>query len=49
MPAMELVLAVTRPWHFWLGAALVLGALLLVVATVVGYLVRVTAAKYPRD
>ncbi len=48
MRDMDLVVAVTRPWHFWIGAVMIFGALLLVLAIVVGYLVRVAAAKYPR-
>lgn len=45
----DVLLAAARPWHFWLGASLVIGAVLATVATAIGYLVRVSSAKYPRD
>ena len=35
-------------WHYWISIPLVAGALLAVVATVVGYLVKVQSMKYPR-
>jgi hypothetical protein len=35
-------------WHYWIAFPLVAGGVLLMVALVVGYLVRVTSAKYPR-
>ena len=34
-------------WHFWLGLALLLGALGLVVQTLLGYVAKVSATKYP--
>jgi hypothetical protein len=42
-----LVLA-TKVWHYWVAFPLVAGAVLGIVALVVGYLVKVTSAKYPR-
>lgn len=36
-------------WHYWLGVAIVIGAALAVIATVVGYLVKVWSARYPRQ
>jgi len=35
-------------WHFWIAPFLVAGAVLAIVATVVGYLMNVTAKQYPR-
>jgi len=49
MPAMDLLVAAAKPWHFWVGVALFGGAVLAVLATIVGYLVRVTSSKYPRQ
>lgn len=48
MPAMDLLFA-AQVWHYWLGAALAGGAILAVIATIVGYLVKVTSTKYPRQ
>ena len=44
-----LVLAAAKPWTYWLAPLLVLGAVLTVLALVVGYLIKVVAAKYPRQ
>jgi preprotein translocase subunit Sss1 len=35
-------------WHWWIGVALFLAALGLLVATGVGYLVKVQSIKYPK-
>ncbi|CAN5560709.1 hypothetical protein BH18ACT1_BH18ACT1_17080 [soil metagenome] len=35
-------------WHYWLAVPLAAGAVLLLLATVAGYLKKVQAAKYPR-
>lgn len=43
---MAVVLAVV--WHYWIAIPLVAGALLAIVATVAGYLVKVQSMKYPR-
>ena len=45
---MELLLA-AKPWTYWISPVLVLGAVLAVLATVVGYLVKVVSAKYPKQ
>ena len=44
---MVLLLA-AKVWHYWVGIAILLPALVAVLATLVGYLVKVTAQKYPR-
>lgn len=36
-------------WTFWLAVPLALGAILLVVALIAGYLVKVEAPRYPRQ
>ena len=47
MATMDPVLAVV--WHYWIAVPLAVGGLLLLVATIVGYLKQVQAAKYPRN
>ena len=44
----DLLLA-AKVWHYWIGIAILLPALLGVVATIIGYLVKVTSNKYPRQ
>ncbi len=34
-------------WHYWIGFFLVIGAVLTVVALVVGYLVKVEKPRFP--
>ena len=43
------LLAAAPVWHFWIAVALVIPTLLMIVATLVGYLVKVVAPKYPRS
>jgi preprotein translocase subunit Sss1 len=43
------VLAAAKPWIYWLAFVLVVGAALMIVGLAVGYLVKVVAAKYPRQ
>jgi hypothetical protein len=38
-----------KVWTYWISVFLVLGVLLAIVATFVGYLVKVTSRKYPRQ
>ena len=42
------LLFAAKVWHYWVAFPLVAGAVLGIVALVVGYLVKVTSAKYPR-
>jgi hypothetical protein len=44
-----LLLAAAKPWIYWVAPLLVLGAMLALVAVGVGYLIKVTANKYPRQ
>lgn len=39
----------SQVWHFWIAPVIVIGALGLVVATIVGYFVKVVRPRYPRD
>ena len=41
---MDLIAAVV--WHWWIALALVLGAVPLVIATIVGYFTKVVAPRY---
>ena len=34
-------------WTYWIGVAVVLGAIAFVIATIIGYLVKVVRPKYP--
>ena len=43
------LLAAAKPWTYWISWVLVAVAVLAVVGTVIGYLVRVTAARYPKQ
>jgi hypothetical protein len=43
------LLATAKPWTYWLSPILTLGAILAVVAVVVGYIVKVVSLKYPRQ
>lgn len=36
-------------WHYWIAVPLAAGAIVAVIATVVGYLAKVTYTRYPRD
>jgi uncharacterized membrane protein len=42
------MLAQAPVWHFWIAVFIVIPALLLVVATIIGYLVKVVAPRYSR-
>lgn len=48
MSGMDLLVA-AEVWHYWAAVGLTAGAVLLVVATIVGYLVKVSSTKYPRQ
>jgi uncharacterized membrane protein YpjA len=39
--------AESHVWHYWIAVPLVVGAVLFIVATLVGYLVNVVKPKYP--
>lgn len=43
------MLAKAPVWHFWIAVFLTFPAVLLVLATVIGYLVKVVAPKYQRE
>ena len=42
-----LVLA-AKVWHYWISIPLVVGSIGLLLALLVGYIVRVVAPRYPR-
>ena len=46
---MDVVLATAKVWHYWIAPVIVVLAVLLVVATLIGYLRKVVAPKYPRQ
>jgi len=43
-----LFLAAAKPWFYWIAPVLVLGTVLGVIATLIGYYVKVVSNKYPR-
>ena len=47
MRAMDPLLA-AKVWHYWIAVPLVAGGVLAIIATIVGYLVKVQAPKYPK-
>jgi hypothetical protein len=42
------LLAAAKPWTFWLAPLLVLVTFLALLALMIGYVVKVVAARYPR-
>lgn len=38
-----------KAWHYWVGLAILGPAVLAVLATVAGYLIKVTSNKYPKQ
>ncbi|MDQ3679200.1 MAG: hypothetical protein M3378_01385 [Actinomycetota bacterium] len=42
-------LLAAEAWHYWLSFFLFGGAVLAVVATVVGYVAKITSNKYPKQ
>ena len=45
---MHLLLA-AKVWHYWLAIPLIAAVVLVIVALVIGYLVKVVGPKYPRQ
>jgi hypothetical protein len=43
------LLADAKPWTYWISYVLVFSVVLAIVATVIGYLVKVTSARYPKN
>lgn len=35
-------------WHYWIGVALAIPAILLVIATIAGYIIKVSRPRYPK-
>jgi hypothetical protein len=44
---LDLIL-VAKPWTYWLAPVLTLAAVLGLIGIILGYLVKVVAAKYPK-
>jgi hypothetical protein len=36
-------------WHYWIGVALAIPAILLTIATIIGYVRKVVMPRYPRQ
>lgn len=48
-PLFVLPVLAAPTWTYWIGVPLAIAGVLLVLATVVGYLTKVQAPRYPRD
>ena len=42
-------LVAAKVWHYWVAFPILAVAILSVIGLVIGYLVKVTAARYPRQ
>ena len=43
------VLAEAKPWTYWISFVLVGSVVLAIIATVIGYLIKVSSARYPKQ
>ena len=46
---MSSVALAAQVWHFWIAPAVVFLAVVLVIATLIGYLKKVVSPKYPKS
>jgi len=46
---MDAVQFASQVWHYWIAPAVVGLVVLMIIATIVGYLVKVVAPKYPKS
>ncbi len=46
---MDLLYAFGKPWTYWMAPVVMLMAVLGVLALFVGYLIKVVAARYPKQ
>lgn len=35
------------PWHYWIGVVIAASAILMIPATIIGYVAKVTKGRYP--
>ena len=42
------MLLAAKVWHYWISIALLVPILLIVIAVLVGYLIKVIGPRYPR-
>jgi hypothetical protein len=47
-PPMELLLAVAKPWAYWIAPLLLVSGVLAVLGYILMYVFKVVAAKYPK-
>ena len=45
---MEFLVAVAKPWAYWIAPLILVGSVLAVFAYILMYVFKVVAAKYPR-
>lgn len=48
MELFDATIFAAKVWHYWIAPALVIGAIFAVIATIIGYFVKVQRPKYPR-
>ena len=46
---MNAVQLASQVWHFWIAPAVVGLVVLMIIATIIGYLVKVVSPKYPKS
>ena len=46
---MDAVLLAAKVWHYWIAPAVVALVVVMIIATIVGYLVKVVSPKYPKS
>lgn len=46
---MDAVLLAAKVWHYWIAPAVVALVVVMVIATIIGYLVKVVSPKYPKS
>ncbi len=49
MHAAAAVLANSPVWHYWLAVPIALGAIVVVIGVVLGYVFKVTSTRFPSD
>lgn len=49
MNAVAAVLATSPVWHYWLAVPIAIGAIVVVIGVVLGYVMKVTATRFPSD
>ena len=46
---MDAVLLASQVWHYWIAPVVVALVVVMIIATIIGYLVKVVSPKYPKS